>query len=43
MKAAFENMKDITLLDKTVSIKTRVTEDTLRELEALADEIMKHI
>ena len=43
MKAEFEKMKDITVLDKTVSIKTRLTEDNVRELEELADEIIKNV
>lgn len=41
MKAEFEQMSNITLLDKTVSIKTRVTDNTVNELNDLADEIMK--
>ncbi len=43
MKAAFEEMKDITLLDKTVSIKTRLTDEYVKELEELADVIMESI
>ncbi len=43
MKAEFEKMKDINVLDKTVSIKTRLTEDNIRELEELADEIIKNV
>lgn len=43
MKAEFEKMKDITLLDKTVSIKTRLTEENIKELEILADEIIKSV
>ena len=43
MKAEFEKMKDITVLDKTVSIKTRLTEQNIKELEELADEIIKHV
>lgn len=34
-------MKDITLIDKTVTIKTRVTDQAIAELSELADEIMK--
>lgn len=34
-------MKDITLIDKTVTIKTRVTDQGIAELSELADEIMK--
>lgn len=41
MKAEFEQMINITLLDKTVSIKTRVSQSTVAELNELADEIMK--
>lgn len=41
MKAEFEQMSNITLLDKTVSIKTRVSQSTVAELNELADEIMK--
>ena len=43
MKAEFEKMKDITILDKTVSIKTRLTDETVKELEELADEIIKNV
>ena len=43
MKAEFEKMKDITVLEKTVSIKTRLTEQNIKELEELADEIIKNV
>ncbi len=43
MKAAFENMKNIDLIEKTVSIKTRMTDETVKELEELADIIMEKI
>lgn len=43
MKAAFEEMKDITLLEKTVSIKTRLTEANVKELEELADLIIENV
>ena len=43
MKAEFEKMKDINVLDKTVSIKTRLTEANVKELEELADEIIKNV
>ncbi len=43
MKSEFEKMKDINILDKTVSIKTRLTEDNIKELESLADEIINNI
>ena len=41
MKSEFEKMKNIKLLDKTVSIKTRLTDDSRVQLGELADEIMK--
>ena len=41
MKAHFEKMVNITLVDKTVTIKTRLTDAYVEELMALADEIMK--
>lgn len=41
MKAELEKMKDITLIDKTVTVKTRVNDAVLAELNDLADEIMK--
>lgn len=41
MKSEFEKMKNIKLLDKTVSIKTRLTDDSRAQLGELADEIMK--
>lgn len=37
IKAALEGMKDVTVLDKVVTIKTTVTEDTKKELEELAE------
>lgn len=37
MRAEFEKMKNIELVEKTVTIKTRVTDDNIKELEALAD------
>lgn len=43
MKAHFENMKNIKLLDKTVSIRTRMTDENVEQLGALADEIMQNI
>ncbi len=43
MKSEFEKMSNITVLDKTVSIKTRVTPQNIKELEELADEIIKNI
>lgn len=41
MKSELEAMKNITLVDKTVTIKTRVSDAALAELNELADEIMK--
>ena len=41
MKSELEAMKNITLVDKTVTIKTRVGDAALAELNELADEIMK--
>lgn len=43
MKAHFENMKNIKLLDTTVSIRTRMTDENVEQLGALADEIMQNI
>ncbi len=43
MRAEFEQMANINILDKTVSIKTRVTEQNIKELEELADEIIKNV
>jgi flavorubredoxin len=41
MKAQFEAMNNITIIDKTVSIKVRVNDAVVDELNQLADEIMK--
>lgn len=41
MKAHFEKMANITFVDKTVTIKTRLTDAYVKELEELADEIMQ--
>lgn len=41
MKAEFEKMQDINLIEKTVTIKTRVNDIALSQLNELADEIMK--
>ena len=41
MKAHFEKMANITLVDKTVTIKTRLTDAYVKELEELADGIMQ--
>lgn len=40
MKAEFEKMKNINILDNIVSIKTRMTDKNIKQLEALADEII---
>lgn len=41
MKAHFEKMANITLVDKTVTIKTILTDAYVSKLEELADEIMQ--
>lgn len=41
MKAEFESMKDITLAENTVTIKSTVKADTVKAMEMLADEIAK--
>lgn len=41
MKAHFEKMANITLVDKTVTIKTRLTDAYVSKLKELADEIMQ--
>ncbi|MDD6568480.1 MAG: FprA family A-type flavoprotein [Eubacteriales bacterium] len=41
MKAEFEGMKNIDLIENTVTIKTTVKENDIKALEALADEILK--
>ena len=38
MKAALEQMKDITVCDKVVTIKSSMKESTIADMEALADE-----
>lgn len=43
MKAEFEKMKNINILDNTVSIKTRMTEENVSQLEALADELISNL
>lgn len=43
MKAEFEGMQNITILDKTVSIKTRLTDENIKELEELADLIIQNV
>lgn len=41
MKAELEKCGSITLLDKTVSIKTRLSDTSLSELRELANELSK--
>ena len=43
MKAEFEEMQNINILDKTVSIKTRLTDENVKELEELADLIIENV
>lgn len=43
MKAEFETMQNINILDKTVSIKTRLTDENVKELEELADLIIENV
>lgn len=43
MKSEFESMKNINIIDKTVSIKTRLTDDNIKELSELADTIIEAI
>lgn len=40
MKAFFENMKNITICDEMVSIKSTVKDDTVAAMERLADELL---
>lgn len=40
MRAEFEKMKNITVLDDIVSIKTRMTDENVSQLEALADKLI---
>lgn len=41
MKAEFEQMKNITFAENTVTIKTRLTPENIEALEVLADELVK--
>ena len=41
MKAYFEQMKDVTICENMVTIKSSMKENTVSELEQLADEILK--
>ena len=40
MKAVLEQMKDITICDKVVTIKSAMKEGTIADMEALADELL---
>jgi hypothetical protein len=40
MTSLIEGMTDITVLDKTVSIKTRVTDDAKAQLDEFADAVL---
>lgn len=40
MRALLEHMKDITVCDKVVTIKSAMKEDTIADMEALADELI---
>ena len=40
MKGYLEEMKNVTICDTVVTIKSRATEDTYKEMEKLADEIL---
>lgn len=42
MKAEFEKMKNINLIENVVSIKTRMTDENVAQLEELADELIKN-
>lgn len=41
MKAELEKMKDITIVDKTVTVTSAMKEETVKELEELADLLLK--
>lgn len=40
MKAVLEGMKNLTICEKTVTIKSAMKEDTIKQLEALAEELL---
>ena len=40
MKAVFESMKDITICDTVVTIKSVMNDDTVEVMEKMADELM---
>ncbi|MDO4328608.1 MAG: FprA family A-type flavoprotein [Lachnospiraceae bacterium] len=40
MKAILEGMKNLTICEKTVTIKSAMKEDTVKQLEALAEELL---
>ena len=41
MKEILENMKDLEIVEPTITIKSRLKEDDISKLESLADEILK--
>ena len=41
MKEILENMKDLEIVEPTITIKSRLKEDDILKLESLADEILK--
>ena len=41
IKGMLEKSKDITYTDTTVTIKSAMNEENIKQLEALADELMK--
>ena len=41
MKEVLENMKDLEIVEPTITIKSRLKEDDISKLESLADEILK--
>ncbi|MFR5875337.1 MAG: FprA family A-type flavoprotein [Eubacterium sp.] len=43
MKAEFEKMKNINIIENTVSIKTRMTNENIAQLEVLADELIANV
>ncbi len=40
MRAMLEQMKDITICDKVVTIKSAVKDSTVTDMEALAEELL---
>ena len=43
MKAHFEKMQNINLIENTITIKTRMTDENVAQMEALADELIANI